>query len=402
MRKYLILVFLFALASSSSAQGRKSQNVLHETFDNTVDFLNYELLRYALKDNKHPLLKEFDKLKGERIEYAKISGFLDANLKGSTYQDLSKEIDGLKDKFQDDKESLIDLLTNRIYKGNKFQQINKFDRRRENALKKQAYIFFIDSINTEIKAKLSGTPQDSAIKENDGIKFKTDVTKVAYSKRSSWWIKLYFVLTFFAGSILILIVQTFWWQKNRRKYVLKEDFINLSKKYDRVKNDKIELLEKYKVSENTLKRVQLEISISNTKSEIVPENISPSIDLEVENSIKSPVTVGNLLRILYFPNPNSDGNFKSTEGREAYLEGASIYKFSLFTDNDASFQFCEERSSVGIALNNRNELILSVAEEANAYNSGASKIVSTDTERGKAALEGSIWRVTQKAKIKYV
>jgi len=136
--------------------------------------------------------------------------------------------------------------------------------------------------------------------------------------------------------------------------------------------------------------------------EIIPEEKSEPIELEPGINISQTAISDDSVAIKYFPNPNQDGNFRNADGRNNFIEGASIYKFSMISGDEALFEYCEESSAIGIALNNRNELILSVADETNSYNPGASKISLMDNEKGRAILEGSIWRVTQKAKIKYI
>src|SRR5690606_15390248 len=54
---------------------------------------------------------------------------------------------------------------------------------------------------------------------------------------------------------------------------------------------------------------------------------------------------------LYFPNPTSDGYFLADNGRNTFTEGASIYKFTLSSPSEATFEYCEDTSSVKIALN---------------------------------------------------
>lgn len=131
------------------------------------------------------------------------------------------------------------------------------------------------------------------------------------------------------------------------------------------------------------------------------DDVSRTVEFpNIENVLnKEPVTEAS---IMYFPNPNIEGNFRKVDGRTGFVEGASIYKFNLLSATEAEFEFCKEKSSIAIALNNRNELILNVAEELNAYTSKASQILSESDEKGTAYLDGSVWKVTRKAKIRYV
>lgn len=139
-------------------------------------------------------------------------------------------------------------------------------------------------------------------------------------------------------------------------------------------------------------------SIQTNTVETIIEEISTPIELSVENKIP----IANDVKILYFPNPNLDGNFRNNEGKESFIEGASVYQFILKDETNASVEFCDNTSSVTIALNNRNEMILDLATETNPYNPNAAKIMIVDNQKAKAQLEGNIWVIKEKAKIKYV
>jgi hypothetical protein len=127
---------------------------------------------------------------------------------------------------------------------------------------------------------------------------------------------------------------------------------------------------------------------------------SNTVEFENINNILPEPKPQAISQILYFPNPNQDGDFRKDNGSDTYIDGASIYKF-VVNENEAQFEFCSQRSSVSIALNNRNELILSVAEELNAYNASAVQIISEGPQKGVAILDGLFWKVKSKAKIKY-
>lgn len=141
-------------------------------------------------------------------------------------------------------------------------------------------------------------------------------------------------------------------------------------------------------------------SIRINTVETIIEEVSVPIELSVENNI--PIIKNDDAKILYFPNPNLDGNFRSNEGNEVFIEGAAVYKFTLKDEITANVEFCDNLSSITIALNNRNEMILSIATETNAYNPSSTKILIVDNKKAKAQLEGNIWVIKEKAKIKYV
>lgn len=121
---------------------------------------------------------------------------------------------------------------------------------------------------------------------------------------------------------------------------------------------------------------------------------------DIKNNPTPAATKESYQSVLYFSTPNLSGEFRG--GSNTFDEGASIYKFSLISPTEAFFEFCDNKSSVGLALNHRNDLILAVAEESNAFNAGASRIVIDGNQQGQALLEGSFWKVTKKAKIKYI
>lgn len=139
-------------------------------------------------------------------------------------------------------------------------------------------------------------------------------------------------------------------------------------------------------------------SIQINTAEKIIEEISIPIELPFENKIQ----IVNDAKVLYFPNPNLDGNFRNNEGKESFIEGASVYQFILKDETNASVEFCDNTSSITIALNNRNEMILSLATETNPYNPNANKILIVENQKAKAQLEGDIWVIKEKAKIKYV
>ena len=135
-------------------------------------------------------------------------------------------------------------------------------------------------------------------------------------------------------------------------------------------------------------KVVIEENSSTKEWNISTENKDAEIPKESYNSV------------LYFSTPNTSAEFRG--GTPVFDEGASIYKFSLISATEATFEFCENKSSVGLALNHRNEHILVAAEESNAFNPNASKIAIDGNHFGKAVFEGTFWKLTKKAKIKYL
>lgn len=207
----------------------------------------------------------------------------------------------------------------------------------------------------------------------------------------------YFSLThlvIFTLAMLLGIVLTFLFSKN------KIDQFKANKRIleKRIKSLEQELLSKknklpfINFRDKTVENIETDIT------ELVNEEISQPIELQFENKVKLIAEP----KVLYFPNPNLDGNFRYNDGKETFIEGTSVYKFTLKDELNADVEFCDHISSVTIALNNRNEMILSLAIETNPYSSNAMKITTIESQKAKAQLENNIWVIKEKAKIKYV
>ncbi|KQN37244.1 hypothetical protein ASE92_20115 [Pedobacter sp. Leaf41] len=202
-------------------------------------------------------------------------------------------------------------------------------------------------------------------------------------------------LLFYSMTCLLGVVTT--WFINRKSY--KDKSNQYKNKIRSLENEVNSLTFRQNKGSNLLNRNEINTKQINL-SEAGSEEISLPIELSVDNQI---LTINNAeSRLLYFPNPNLDGNFRSSEGKEVFTEGASVYKFTLMDETNANVEFCDNLSSVTIALNNRNEMILSLATETNPYNPNASKIIIVDNKKAKAQLEGNIWLIKEKAKVKYV
>jgi len=104
--------------------------------------------------------------------------------------------------------------------------------------------------------------------------------------------------------------------------------------------------------------------------------------------------------VFYLSTPNMDGSFNETSVKSTYQEGASIYKFTKTSANDAEFQIDNSESSVKLALAYPDKNIEPACEAQNAYDAKADRIATVQS--GKAVLDGDKWRVTKKAQIKYI
>lgn len=190
-----------------------------------------------------------------------------------------------------------------------------------------------------------------------------------------------------------------------RLSVTDQELINdLRDQNDKLSKSKRLLEKRIEVLEAQIPKVAVpkEESITSTiPIQPVNEEASFTKEWEVGSNITNLEAIKESYQsVLYFSTPNRSGEFRG--GSNTFEEGASIYKFSLISPTEAFFEFCDNRSSVGLALNHRNDLILAVAEESNAFNPGASRIAIDGNQQGQALLEGSFWKVTKKAKIKYI
>jgi len=217
--------------------------------------------------------------------------------------------------------------------------------------------------------------------------------------------------SFISGCILILLI---WFLKSRIQQREKR-----RQRQSNIGSDSNSRLrdEQMQSKMNGLKREKQEMQIRIDKLEDIKQKSIVTIDelngkiddLQAAQYVASePAAISeseplqNSSKYLYFPSPLSDGSFRKIDGKPQFLEGASIYRFSLISDTEAKFEFCDESSSVSMALNNRSDLILSVAEEMEGASAGAKKILTYKGMPGEALLEDNRWIVIHKAQIKYV
>jgi hypothetical protein len=102
----------------------------------------------------------------------------------------------------------------------------------------------------------------------------------------------------------------------------------------------------------------------------------------------------------YLSFPNEDGTFNASSASTAYRDGASIYKFTKISPEQAEFAIDEDERSIKLALGFPNKSIDPVCDAQNAYDSNAERIFTEEPGRAEL-LNGEKWRVTQKAKIRY-
>lgn len=178
-----------------------------------------------------------------------------------------------------------------------------------------------------------------------------------------------------------------------------EDQENMNRKLKHI-SDEFEikynkLLVKYNELKTKLNRAEDTITELNKLKELPAKTFEKSPELPI-----SPPTQQKAIR-KYFSSPLMDGSFMHSDGQDSFSLGASVYCFMLKSDQEAEFEFCEDPSSISMALNNRTDLILTVAEEkeGNAFN--ARGISTYNGNVGKAKLANDKWIVVEKLQIKY-
>jgi hypothetical protein len=99
--------------------------------------------------------------------------------------------------------------------------------------------------------------------------------------------------------------------------------------------------------------------------------------------------------------PSADCIFSNNNRLPNYQSGRTFYRFFVnnLTDTEAEFEICEEAST--FAIDKPQSHIEPACEPTNERDNSAKRIVTINNGRGKARLEGDIWRVIEKAKIRY-
>lgn len=217
-------------------------------------------------------------------------------------------------------------------------------------------------------------------------------------------------LFFLSGCVCIMLIWLITHLINRKRSkkmnsqfedeYLNRKIIASSPEVKELKRTLAEMDIKLKMAEDTITKLQKQLEHSLAQYSILEgkKNIAPGIEVREPDLLQEQHSPG----YLYFPSPLSDGSFRKIDGRTSFSEGASIYRFKLISDTNALFEFCEDNSSVSMALNNRNDLILSVAEEMEGHYSGAKRVMIYQGKMGRVQLVDNKWLLVQKAQIKYV
>lgn len=210
---------------------------------------------------------------------------------------------------------------------------------------------------------------------------------------------IYYILAFLLGALVMYFVGRL------RSPSKKEEKLQVHGLHQKANNSPHEIAklnsEIYRLKQQLADCESKRKEADRIQMEAVPQEEVRTAEWDISKDLSkaTPVPI-RFESILYFPNPNVEGNFRQVDSKENYTEGASIYKFSLSSPTEATYEFCLDKSAIGMAFNNRNELIRSVAKEINSYTAEVSAIQCVS--KGKAILEGSTWRVVEKAEIKYI
>jgi hypothetical protein len=212
---------------------------------------------------------------------------------------------------------------------------------------------------------------------------KVPTTEVVHSDISYNIQYIHLVLAFITGTFIVGIV----WilvNKNKSKHS-KKSLQSGMRPNDEIsdlwlRNENYKLKSKIHNLEEEVVRLKAEIrklqevneKAERTISELQDDHDTPSLNNSPSNK-EIPVDSTNYQ---YFPSPLSDGSFRKIDGKAQFIEGASIYRFTIISDSEARFEFCDDKSSVSMALNNRNDLILTVADEMEGSSAGATKILT--------------------------
>lgn len=131
--------------------------------------------------------------------------------------------------------------------------------------------------------------------------------------------------------------------------------------------------------------------------------MTKKIPLEVELGTQSAQTIEAQVeaqpKVVYLSSPSDDGTFSRTY--ETYTIGnKSYFEFILTSENTADFKFIDDTSIQKKAIDTFGERIKEIADEAN-WIDAQSKCIKMEAF-GKAEKDGETWKVSKKAKVRYI
>ena len=409
--KIIVFVAILLLCNIVYAQ------VKEENFKKAVDYLNCKTVELSLKDdnnkdNYENYLKEVRC--NENVSSDTIGQYL-AKIKIKKTIELSEEIKNLKGAFDPNWSinQAASFLSQDVFDNGKYKDLTDFANKRKeepdaaNIRKdKPDFADFKTKLNEELKAKLSaeqitsGSSGETVIPNGEPKKPNTETEGFNFAD----WLPMIGFLLLAAG----LIGSTSY----------------LSLQLGNIKNDLRVLQNKFASFErksNIPPTTLVKTSTTSNSSEInelkdaINELISRVGSLETnttkkDNTNPEAVTMGwqdqqpktePMREVFYLSTPNEDGSFNDKSAHSSYKEGASMYKFTKISYNQAEFQLDERETSFKLAFEYPDKNIDPVCDAQNAFNPKAGRIVTVQGGSGKAELIGDKWKVTSKAKIRY-
>ncbi|MBE7516042.1 MAG: hypothetical protein HS105_05470 [Chloracidobacterium sp.] len=103
--------------------------------------------------------------------------------------------------------------------------------------------------------------------------------------------------------------------------------------------------------------------------------------------------------VIFLTTPSDEGTFDATTAQTTYKDQQTVYQLTKRTSNLGSFQIVDKDGAIASALRYPYKMIDPVCDSENA-NSNSRSI--TTVEQGEAELIENKWKVTKKAKIRYV
>ncbi len=106
--------------------------------------------------------------------------------------------------------------------------------------------------------------------------------------------------------------------------------------------------------------------------------------------------------VVFLTTPNQDGSFEDGTAQLIYKDLTTIYQLNKTSPNRGTFQIVSRDGAIGFALQRPNIVIDPVCEPENAWDQSIRTIETVPDGLGEAELIDGRWKVTKKAKIRYV
>ena len=140
------------------------------------------------------------------------------------------------------------------------------------------------------------------------------------------------------------------------------------------------------LEQSKLENQQLKAALNHQRDDLV----------DLENKVDQP----NLQDFFYMSIPSTENVFSNDNRSDYYQSNRIFYRFFVFNNGEALFEFCNEPQARDLALEKPHTHILSACVETNQREKGVKHIRTL--ARGKAVLKDNLWKVFEKAKIEYI